>query len=150
MAYLIFFALIGLGLIAIVSSTRWRLCKDIMSKLNLSNFAVYENKLVCASAQLKTGQTLAIPMDCSVIINEQEMHLIPYKFKLSLFMTDFPFSFYKKHNKKIKVLRSEYTEIIFEAAKKDASIFGKMFEVTIRVHNQKEKTEILRKIKKWR
>ena len=150
MTYLLFFAIIALGLALMVSSTRWRLSKDRVSKLDLSSFAVYESKAVSASAQLKAGQTLAIPMNCNVFINEQEIHIIPNKFKLFLFMTDFPFSFYRKQNKKITIQRSEYTEIKFEASKRDASLFGKVFEVTIIVHNQEEKTEILRKIKKWR
>ncbi|MFT4757926.1 MAG: dsDNA-binding SOS-regulon protein, partial [Vicingaceae bacterium] len=61
-----------------------------------------------------------------------------------------PFSFYKKDNKKFKVLRSENNEIVFTSRKKKASTFGKMFEITIRVHNKDEKLEMLRKIKKWR
>lgn len=150
MTYFILFLIIGLGLALMVSSTRWKLSKDRMSKLNYSSFDVYKNKTVSASAQLKMGQTLAIPMNCSVFINEQEIHLIPNKFKLLLFMTDFPFSFYRKQNKKIKIHRSEYSEIIIEATKKDASVFGKVFEVTIKVNDQEEKAEMLRKIKKWR
>jgi hypothetical protein len=144
------FVFIALTLIFMVSSTRWKLSKDLINTLDLANFEVYEKKSVSASAKLKMGETLAIPISSTVLINEQEIHLIPNKFHLLLFMTDFPFSFYKKDNKKFKIRNSENSEVVFTSSKKNASTFGKVFEVTIRVHNQDEKMEMLRKIKKWR
>ncbi|MFT6166371.1 MAG: hypothetical protein ACJASF_001058 [Vicingaceae bacterium] len=144
------FVFIALTLIFMVSSTRWKLSKDLINTLDLANFEVYEKKSVSASAKLKMGETLAIRISSTVLINEQEIHLIPNKFHLLLFMTDFPFSFYKKDNKKFKIRNSENSEVVFTSSKKNASTFGKVFEVTIRVHNQDEKMEMLRKIKKWR
>ncbi len=132
-----------------VSSTRWKLSKDRISSLDLANFDVYEKKSVSASAKLKMGETVGIPISSTVLVNDQEIHLIPNKFNLLLFMTDFPFSFYKKDNKKFKIRRSEYTEVAFTSRKKDASVFGKEFDVTIRVYNEDEKKEMLRKLKKW-
>lgn len=150
MTYIIFFAVIAVFLVLMVSSTRWKLSKDRLNGLNVENFTVYKNKAVSASAKLKAGETLGIPINSTVYLNDQEIHLIPNKFHFSLFMTDFPFSFYKKDNKKFKVLRSENAELVFSAGKKDASIFGKKFEVKIRAFNEDEKLEIQRKLKKWR
>ena len=150
MTYFIFFVFIVLFLALMVSSTRWKLSKDRINSLNVTDFAMYEKKSVSAKAKLKAGETLAIPISSSVFLNDQEIHLIPTKFHLFLFMTDFPFSFYKKDNKKFKVLRSKNNEIVFTSSKKNASTFGKVFEITIRVHNEDEKLEMLRKIKKWR
>ena len=144
------FVFIALTLIFMVSSTRWKLSKDLINGLDLANFEVYEKRSVSASAKLKLGETLAIPISSTVLINDQEIHLIPNKFNLLLFMTDFPFSFYKKDNKKFKIRNSENSEVVFTSSKKNASTFGKIFEVTIRVHSQDEKIEMLRKIKKWR
>lgn len=144
------FVFIALTLIFMVSSTRWKLSKDLINGLDLANFEVYEKRSVSASAKLKLGETLAIPISSTVLINDQEIHLIPNKFNLLLFMTDFPFSFYKKDNKKFKIRNSENSEVVFTSSKKNASTFGKIFEVTIRVHSQDEKMEMLRKIKKWR
>lgn len=149
MTIFIFFVLIALSLVLMVSSTRWKLSKDRIKDLDLAKYDVYEKKSVSASAKLKVGETLAIPISSTVLVNDQEIHLIPNKFNLLLFMTDFPFSFYKKDNKKFKIRRSEYSEIVFTSSKKNASTFGKVFEVTIKVHNQDEKVEMLRKIKKW-
>jgi hypothetical protein len=133
-----------------VSSTRWKLSKDRLNSLNTANFAVYERKAVSATAKLKAGETLGIPISSTVFINDQEIHLIPNRFHLLLFMTDFPFSFYKKDNKKFKIQRSENNEIVFSSSKKTASTFGKVFEITIKVQHEEEKLEMLRKIKKWR
>ena len=149
MTIFIFFVIIALILVYMVSSTRWKLSKDRITSLDLANFDVYEKKSVSATAKLKMGETLGIPISSTVLVNDQEIHLIPNKFNLLLFMTDFPFSFYKKDNKKFKIRRSEYTEVAFTSSKKNASTFGKVFDVTIRVHNEDEKMEMLRKIKKW-
>ncbi|MDB4061626.1 hypothetical protein N8371_01410 [Vicingaceae bacterium] len=150
MTYFIFFVVIALFLAWMVSSTRWKLSKDLLNSIYATNFGVYKVKSVSATAKLKAGETLGISISSTVLISDQEIHLIPNKFHLLLFMTDFPFSFYKKDNKKFKVVRSENKEIVFTSTKKSPSTFGKVFEVTIRVHHEEEKLEMLRSLKKWR
>jgi len=149
MTTLLIFVILVLGVVVLISSTRWKLSKDLKRSLDESSFFIYRNKTVSASAQLALGESLAIPIKSTVLINEREMHLIPNKFSPLLFMTDFPFTFYRKDNKKLKLERSDYSGIVFVSQKRNPSMFGKVFEVRIEVYDD-EKREMLKKIKNWR
>jgi len=78
------------------------------------------------------------------------MHLIPSRFYPLLFMTDFPFSFFRTDNKELKIQSSEYSKIVFLSQKKYASIFGSEIEVTIKEYDKEVKKEILDKLETWR
>jgi len=142
--------ILGFGVVILISSTRWKLSKNLSRSLDTSKFDVYSNKKVSASAQLAVGESLAIPIKSSILINDRELHIIPTQFNLFLFMTDFPFTFYRKDNKKLKLEHSDDTEIVFVSKKRSPSVFGKVFEVSIKVYDEDEKREILKKIKNWR
>ncbi len=150
MTYFILFAAIALFLAWMVSSTRWKLSKALKNRLDDANFTVYKDKSVSATAKLKAGETLGIPIACTVFLNDREIHLIPSKFHFLLFMSDVPFSFYRKDNNKLKARSTDNSEIVFNSTKKSASTFGKVFEITVKVPKENERDEMLRKIKKWR
>jgi len=105
--------------------------------------------MVSASAKLKAGETLGIPVKCDVLINGRELHLIPVRFHPLLFMTDFPFTFVKASNKKMKPRRTEGPEITFTGRKRKSSLYGSTFDVTIRGYDADEKREMLKKLKAW-
>lgn len=150
MSLFLLFLFLGLGFTQFISSFRWRLSKELLSNLDLSSYQVFNKKEVLASAKLRAGETLGIPIKCHVIISGREMHLIPVRFSPLLFMTDFPFSFLKADNKKIKVNHSENHAIKFRCRKRKSSIFGSTFDVTIGVNDADEKKELLKLVKSWR
>lgn len=149
MALFLIILLLGLGFIGYISYVRWRLSKALKGKLDLSTFQVYRNRMVSTSAKLKAGETLGIPIKCDVLINGRELHLIPVRFHPLLFMTDFPFTFVKAANKKMKPRRTERPEITFTGRKRKSSLYGSTFEVTIRGYDADEKREMLKKLKAW-
>jgi hypothetical protein len=64
-------------------------------------------------------------------------------------MTDFPFTFLKTANKKLKPRRNEGLEITFTGRKRKSSLYGSTFDVTIRGYDADEKKEMLKKLKAW-
>lgn len=141
---------LGLCFILFISYFRWNLSRENLKKLDLSSYTVYRDKTVLTSARLKAGETFGIPIKSTLLINDHEIHLIPSGFNPFLFMTEFPFSFFKATNKKLKIQRSDAQEITFTARQRKSSIFGSTFEVTIRIDDEEEKRAILKKFKSWR
>jgi hypothetical protein len=150
MTWFLTIALLVLGAILLVSFTRWNLGRALRQGLTLSDYDVYDQKKVWAVAKRKTGDTLGIPMKCTVAYSKREIHFIPNRFSPLLFMTDYPYTFSKGSNKKLKIQRSESTEIIFIGRQKKSSVFGSEVEITIEVFDPEEKGELLKKLKSWK
>lgn len=147
----IFFAVVVilLGFILMISSTKWNLSKALLRKTESSDFKVYNNKRVYVSAKLVKGESAAIPISCKVLMNENKLHLIPTKFHALLFMTDYPFTFYKKDNRKLKIHQSELSELVFTCKQRKPSVFGKVFNVRIEIFDE-ERRALLNILKTWR
>ena len=131
-----------------ISSTRWNLCKKLRRDLE-GNYKEYSKKKVSASAKLAAGDSFAFPLRCTVLVKDNEMHLIPERFHPFLFMTEYPFSFYRKDNRKVKVDSSNILEISLILKKRTPSIFGKVVEVSIEVFDEERKA-LLKVMKGWR
>ena len=142
--------LIGLGFTLFVSSFRWKLSQELMRKTDSLNYQVYRDKKVSASAKLAAGETLGIPVKCTVLIDGREMLIIPSRFHPLLFMTDFPFTFAKAANKKLKPKLNEIQEITFTGRKRKSSVFGSTFDVRISLNNADESKDLLKRIKAWK
>jgi hypothetical protein len=142
--------IITLSIVLAVSLVRWNLSRALRKSIDLSKYEVFDQLKVSAAAKLKAGETLGIPIKCSVAINQRELHLIPTHFHPTLFMTDFPFTFAKKANKKLKIRRSEGSEIVFVGRQRKSSVFGSELEVTIQVVNAEEKKRLLQFLKSWK
>ena len=148
MSTVLFVLIIILGIIIVVSSTRWNLCKKLRKDLD-SSYTLYSGKRVAPSAKLAAGDSFAIPMRCTVLLKDNEMHIIPERFHPFLFMTDYPFSFYRKDNRKVKVDSSNDSELVLTLKKRTPSVFGKVFEVRIELVDE-ERKDLLKKVKGWR
>ncbi len=105
--------------------------------------------MVLVGAQLVKGESAAIPINCTVLLNENELHLIPTKFNALLFMTDYPFTFYKKDNRKLKIKQSENSGIECTLRKRNPSVFGKVFNVRIEIFDE-ERQDLSNILKTWR
>lgn len=132
-----------------ISSIKWKLSKALFRKTESSSLTIYNNKRVLVGAQLVKGESAAIPINCTVLLNENELHLIPTKFNALLFMTDYPFTFYKKDNRKLKIKQSEYSVIECTLRKRNPSVFGKVFNVRIEIFDE-ERQALLNILKTWR
>lgn len=150
MTWFLTLILIGLGAIFMVSLVRWNLSRALRKSLTPSDNEVYHNKRVSATAKLKTGETYGIPLKCSITLGQREIHIIPNRFSPLLFMTDFPYTFSKSSNKKLKIKRSDSSEIIFTGRQRKSSVFGREVEITIGIFDPDEKKEFLRKLKNWK
>lgn len=150
MTWFLTIGLLLLGAVLLVSLTRWNLCRALRKSLTLSDYDIYEQKRVWAVAKRKTGDTLGIPMKCTVYFSKREIHIIPNRYSPMLFMTDYPYTFLKASNKKLKIQPSESTEIIFIGRQRKSSVFGSDVEITIEVFDPDEKDELLKKLKSWK
>lgn len=148
MAVFLTTVILGVSVILFISSTRWKLGNNLIKRMDHSTYAVYTNKTVYTSGRVAMGETIGIPIKCAIFISQREVHLIPTRFNPFLFMTDFPFTFYKKN--KLKLMHSEQTEIVFTARKRNPSVFGSQFMVTIKVYDEKEKRDIIKDLKSRR
>ncbi|MCZ4409018.1 hypothetical protein O3Q51_09375 [Cryomorphaceae bacterium 1068] len=150
MTWFLTIGLLIIGIILLVSLIRWNVIRALRKSLTLSDYDIYDNKRVTAIAKRKTGDTFGFPLKCTVAIGQRDIHVIPLRFNPFLFMTDYPIAFSKATNKKLKIQRSEYTEIIFIGKQRKSSVFGSVVEITIQVYDQEEKKELVRKLKNWK
>lgn len=150
MTWFLTIGLLLIGGILMVSLIRWNVIRALRRSLTLSNYDIYNNKRVTAIAKRKTGDTFGFPIKCTVAIGQRDVHIIPLRFNPFLFMTDYPITFSKTSNKKFKIQRSEYTEIIFIGRQNKSSVFGSVVEITIEVYDQEERKELVRKLKNWK
>lgn len=150
MTWFITISLIIMFIVLTVSLVRWNLSRGLQRSLDLSEYQVFDQLRVSAAAKLKAGETLGIEMKCTVAMNSRELHLMPERFHPLLFMTDFPFTFSKKANRKLKIQSSDWYKIIFTGKQRKSSVFGSELEVTIHIKNEKESKQLLKLLKSWK
>lgn len=150
MTWILTIGLLIIGVIFLVSLVRWNVIRALRKSLTPSDYDIYDNKRVTAIAKRKTGDTLGIPMKCTVYFSKREIHIIPNGFSPMQFMTDYPYTFSKASNKKLKIQRSESTEIIFIGRQRKSSVFGSDVEITIEMFDPDEKDELMKKLKSWK
>lgn len=143
------FLSLGIVFIFTVSMVRWRRSKKRMKGLNLSAYTVFSNKSIYISAKLIFSESLAIPITTTLFMNDKKMHLLPSKFSPFLFMTDYPYTFFRADLEAIKFQRAEFNEIVFTCRKTNPSFLKSVFEITIKEYDPNEKNRIIEQLKSW-
>ena len=150
MTTFLFIAFLALGFIFFISYTKWKNGKNLLGQIDLSKYVVFTNKTLSVTSQLSTGESFPVPVTGTILINDRELHLIPTRFTALLFMTDYPLSFFKKNNRKLKLKSLNPAELTFTGKKSKSSVFGSVCNVTIKGLTDDEKSEFMKMAKRWR